>query len=145
MPTLASSKEPAASLIVRGLTAGDSAVPVVHEVSLDTAEGELVVVIGPNGSGKSTLLKAIMGLIRVSSGTVTLRSDTLTGLPSYKIARSGLGYVPQNRSVFASLSVIENLETAGLALRRTERRQRLADVLGVFPDLQRARQKRAGP
>jgi branched-chain amino acid transport system ATP-binding protein len=144
VPTSANSGNTSLSLVVTGLTAGYSTVPIVHDVSLDATAGELVVVIGPNGSGKSTLLKAMMGLIRVLSGSVTVGPDDFTGMASYKIARSGLGYVPQSRSVFASLSVVENLETAGQALRRGERRQRLTDVLSIFPDLERARQKRAG-
>jgi ABC-type branched-subunit amino acid transport system ATPase component len=131
-------------LAVTQLTAGYSSVPVLHDVSVAVAAAELVVVIGPNGSGKSTLLKAIMGLIRVESGRVILEGKELIGMAPYLVARSGIGYVPQSRSVFPSLTVIENLETAGLAAGRKERVARIQKVLDGFPDLRSAVRKRAG-
>jgi ABC-type branched-subunit amino acid transport system ATPase component len=85
-----------------------------------------------------------MGLIRVESGSVSLGQRRLQQLATFERARAGLGYVPQNYSIFSSLTVVENLETAAIALRRTQRAARLDAVLSAFPDLARARKKRAG-
>jgi branched-chain amino acid transport system ATP-binding protein len=145
MPILGEQSEVSRNVLtVTQLIAGYSTVPVLHEVSVAVAAGELAVVIGPNGSGKSTLLKAIMGLIRVEGGHVTLADMELIGMAPYLIARSGIGYVPQSRSVFPSLTVIENLETAGLAAGRRERAARVDQVLEEFADLRSAVRKRAG-
>jgi ABC-type branched-subunit amino acid transport system ATPase component len=141
---LAEHLRPKAVLSVERLTAGYSKVPIINDISLDVGASEVVVVIGPNGCGKSTLLKAMMGLIRVESGTVSLQKASIDDLATFERARAGLGYVPQNYSIFSSLTVVENLETAAISLRREQRAKRLDMTLGVFPDLARARKKRAG-
>ncbi len=78
-------------------------------VSLNVAEGELVALLGRNGMGKSTTLKSIMGLVKPRSGVVSFRGTNIFGYPPFKVARAGIGYVPEERRVFPTLSVEDNL------------------------------------
>lgn len=80
--------------------------------SLDLYPGETLALLGRNGAGKSTMMKAIAGLIPSRSGTVTFMDKTITGVPAYRIARSGIGYVPEDRQIFPTLTVQDNLEIA---------------------------------
>ena len=83
---------------------------ILHGVTLTAGEGEVLALLGRNGAGKSTTLKAIMGVVRPTSGVVRLDGRELAGRESFEIARAGLGYVPEERRVFAELTVAENLE-----------------------------------
>ena len=85
-------------------------VNILNGCNLTLANGEFVGIIGPNGAGKSTLLKAVLGLVNVRSGTVTLDGDDITGRKPYELVARGVGFVPQTRNVFPSLTVRENLE-----------------------------------
>lgn len=100
-------------------------------------------IVGPNGAGKSTLLKAIFGLLRNSSGSVRLAGQEISGWPAFRVARSGMAYVPQVINVFTNLTVHENLEMGGYTL-KSGVQQRVNDVLEIFPDLKAARTKKAG-
>jgi branched-chain amino acid transport system ATP-binding protein len=82
---------------------------VLQGISLNVAEGELVVLLGRNGMGKSTTLKTIMGLVKPKSGSVVFEGREITGYPPYKAARAGVGYVPEDRRIFPELSVLDNL------------------------------------
>ena len=82
---------------------------VLQGVSLDIAQGELVALLGRNGMGKSTTLKSIMGLVKCSSGSVRFDGRDITGQAPFKVARAGVGYVPEERRIFADLSVYDNL------------------------------------
>ena len=86
---------------------GDS--HALRDLSLTVERGEIVALLGRNGMGKSTTLKSIMGLVTPSSGRVLYRGKDLTGVPPYKAARAGIGYVPEERRIFPNLSVAENL------------------------------------
>jgi ABC-type branched-subunit amino acid transport system ATPase component len=130
-------------LQVDSLTAGYTRLPVTHDVSIRAEPGAIVAILGPNGSGKSTLLKAMVGILKPMSGTVTATGTDITGWPSYRIARNGVGYVPQLSNVFPSLTVVENLEMGGFA-HRGDVRSRIESVLDSFPDLAAARRKKAG-
>lgn len=123
------------ALGVQELVAGYGDYPVVNGVSLEVPVGKIVAVAGPNGSGKSTLLKAMLGIIRVMSGTVFLQGQDVTGTSLEKLARMGVGYVPQLDDVFDSLKVEENLEMGGYLCNRAERQRRMEQVLQVFPQL----------
>ena len=79
-------------------------------ISLTVAKGELVALLGRNGMGKSTTLKSVMGLVKPKSGTVTFQGKNIMGFPPYKVARAGIGYVPEERRIFPTLSVVDNLE-----------------------------------
>jgi branched-chain amino acid transport system ATP-binding protein len=82
---------------------------VLQDMSLAVDEGELVALLGRNGMGKSTTLKSIMGLVKPKSGTVMYKDQDVTGYPPYKVARAGIGYVPEERRIFPNLSVVDNL------------------------------------
>jgi len=118
-----------------GVTAGYGGDPVIHAVSVRAEPREVVSVVGPNGSGKSTLLKSLVGVLRVSAGTVMVGDRDVTNLPPEEVARAGVGYVPQVDDVFAPLTVRENLEMGGYLLPRKEVSAHVEQVLAVFPRL----------
>lgn len=82
---------------------------VLQDMSLDVDQGEIVALLGRNGMGKSTTLKSIIGLVTPRSGTVVYKGENITGYPPYRVAKSGIGYVPEERWIFPTLTVIENL------------------------------------
>jgi branched-chain amino acid transport system ATP-binding protein len=123
-------------LEVVGLSAGYGAVPVVRDVDLRVAPGEVVAVLGPNGAGKSTLLKALIGRLRPSAGRVVLGGNDITGVSAYRLARLGIGYVPQSKDVFETLTVLENLEMGGYLLPRGDVAGRIERVTALLPILQ---------
>jgi branched-chain amino acid transport system ATP-binding protein len=119
---------------------------ILHGVSLTIARGEVVGLLGRNGVGKSTTLKTIMGLVRPSRGTVMLEGRAIAGVPPHKLARRGIGYVPEDRRIFRLLTVMENLRTgldrAGLT---EQKRQMLLDkVFAFFPVLGERRNQAGG-
>lgn len=134
---------PAALLVVKDLIAGYGT-PVVKGVSLQVGDGEVVALVGPNGCGKSTLLKALLGLITVTSGTVELAGHEITHVDTHLLARQSIGYVPQNREVFDSLTVLENLQVAGHGMAKEAFRQRLLQSLDAWPQLHALKDRRAG-
>ena len=110
---------------------------ILHGVSLQVGAGEVVGLLGRNGVGKSTTLKTIMGLVQPSQGKVLLDGNVITGTPAHKLARLGIGYVPEDRRIFRLLTVMENLRT-GLDRHGVteEKRQALLDkVFKFFPVL----------
>ncbi len=132
------------ALLTDGLTAGYAGSPVVHGVTINVAPGEVVSIVGPNGSGKSTLLKAIVGVVETLAGNVRIGDSEVTGWASDRIARIGVGYVPQVDDVFAPLTVRENLEMGGYLLKSRDVAARIDHVLTVFPQLARMQSRRAG-
>jgi branched-chain amino acid transport system ATP-binding protein len=120
-------------LAVRGLHAYYGKSHILKGVDLDVGMGEVVSLLGRNGAGRSTTVKAIIGEVR-PIGSICFRGRELARLPSYRIARLGLGYVPENRDIFASLTVRQNLM---LGLKDVKRRGRwqIADMLTMFPNL----------
>jgi branched-chain amino acid transport system ATP-binding protein len=118
-------------------------VNILNGCSLVAHTGEIVGIIGPNGAGKSTLLKAMFGLVRVHSGTVTLRDEEITGTRANRLVELGVGFVPQNNNVFPTLSIEENLRM-GLFLRPKGLSEQLAKIYELFPVLRERRTQRAG-
>jgi branched-chain amino acid transport system ATP-binding protein len=118
-------------------------VNILNGCTLTLAEGEVVGVIGPNGAGKSTLLKAIFGLLPVRAGTVTLRGKTINDSTAHALVSLGVGYVPQVRNVFTTLTVEENLQM-GIFLKPREFTRRFAEVATLFPLLADRRKQKAG-
>ena len=116
------------------VVAGYGQTEILHGVSVTVDQGEIVTIIGPNGCGKSTLMKAIVGLVKVRTGSVTFQGQDISSLPPELIVRTGLCYVPQTNNVFPSLSIRENLEM-GAFVRRDEYRGRIDEMFEVFPDL----------
>jgi len=129
-------------LEIDSLTAGYGGAPVISDVSLQTRAGRVTAIVGPNGAGKSTLLKALVGLIRVSSGNVRLNGVDVTGVATEKLVRRGISYVPQVANVFAGLTVRENLEMGGYA-RDQGLQDRIGELLELFPDLTAALKRKA--
>ena len=128
-------QKPFLALAIRGITAGYGGPPIVTNLDMDVAKGKVVAVVGPNGAGKSTLLKAILGIARVESGRVELNGTDVTGLPLEKLARLGIGYVPQVDDVFDGLRVRENLDMGGYLFNKHQRAERMERALTVFPQL----------
>ena len=122
-------------LSVQGLSAGYGASPVVEGVELVVDAGRVACMLGPNGAGKSTILKAIVGGRTLISGRIMLAGSDVTGLGAHALARRGVGYVPQVKDCFDTLTVRENLEMGAYLLRKHELRDRAAEVLEVFPAL----------
>jgi ABC-type branched-subunit amino acid transport system ATPase component len=123
MPTSsAEDRDQRSHLRLTAVAAGYGTAPVIQDVSLTVALGEVATVIGPNGAGKSTLLKTVLGILRPSSGEITLAGGRITGLPANQVIRRGVGYVPQVKDVFEPLTVKENLEMGGYLLPAASRR-----------------------
>jgi branched-chain amino acid transport system ATP-binding protein len=119
---------------------------ILHGVSLEVGKGEVVGLLGRNGVGKSTTLKAIMGLVRPSRGEVLFEGHAITGAPAHRLARLGIGYVPEDRRVFRLLSVSENLRT-GLdrhGVSKARKAELLEKVYGYFPVLAERRHQAGG-
>lgn len=116
---------------------------VLFGMSLDVAEGEMVTLLGRNGMGKTTTIRTIMGLVRAHAGSIDYHGENIRDLPSFKIAKLGLGLVPEGRQIFPNLSVRENLvATAGNRL-GTENPWTMERVFALFPEL-RERQGNMG-
>ena len=133
-----------AVLRATGVTAGYGGDPVIRDVTVHVEPGRVVSLVGANGSGKSTLLKGLVGVVRVSAGTVTVGEADVTNRPPEDAARAGVGYVPQVDDVFAPLTVRENLEMGGYLLRPKEVRARIDRVVAVFPRLGSMLTRQAG-
>jgi branched-chain amino acid transport system ATP-binding protein len=119
---------------------------ILHGVSLTVGEGEVVGLLGRNGVGKSTTLKSIMGLVYPSDGKVLLKGKPVTGMPAHKLARLGIGYVPEDRRIFRLLTVMENLRT-GLdrhGVTDARKHELLEKVFTYFPVLRERRSQAGG-
>src|SRR5436189_6005311 len=118
-------------LVAQGLVKWFKSTRVVDSVSLDIQRGEIVGLLGPNGAGKTTSFYMMVGLLPADGGRIFLEGEEITGLPMYQRCRKGIGYLPQESSVFRKLTVEENilaiLETQDSS--RAERRARLAEPL----------------
>ena len=123
-----------ALLEASGVVAGYGQTEILHGVSITVDQGEIVTIIGPNGCGKSTLMKAIVGLVRVRTGSVTFQGADISSRPPEQIVRAGLCYVPQTNNVFPSLTIRENLEM-GAFLRDDGYDGRIEEMYELFPDL----------
>jgi branched-chain amino acid transport system ATP-binding protein len=110
---------------------------VLNGTSLAVGEGEVLALLGRNGMGKTTLVSAIAGVVppQVTAGSVTYRGETLLGRESYLVSRAGIGYVPQGRHVFGSLTVTENLEIVARASEQTREPWTVDRVFELFPRL----------
>jgi branched-chain amino acid transport system ATP-binding protein len=130
-------------LEVSGLHAAYATAQVLHGVSLSVHDGEVVALLGRNGMGKTTLLRAICGLRppAITAGSVRLAGEEITGDPAHRIARRGVGWVPQGRRIFASLSVEENLR---LPARATADGWTTARIYDLFPRLAERRRQLGG-
>jgi branched-chain amino acid transport system ATP-binding protein len=131
------SVRPQPFFMIDGVAAGYGGNRVVDGVTAQVGRGEIATIIGPNGSGKSTLLKAVTGDLPLLAGTISIGGKDVTGLRRDQLVRSGIGYVPQEREVFAPLTVRENLEMGGYLLKRSQVGEAMDRVFALFGDLAR--------
>jgi branched-chain amino acid transport system ATP-binding protein len=132
-------------LRVEGLHAGYGDVPVLHDVSLEVTEGEIVSIVGANGAGKTTLLSAIAGLLRPTRGRIVFRDRDITAVPAHDVTALGLAMVPEGGRLFPFMTVEENLELGGYApTARAGSAQRVEEMMALFPILRERRQQLAG-
>src|SRR5207237_4527233 len=117
---------------------------ILQGVSLEARAGEVVALLGRNGAGKSTALKAIMGLVTPADGEVSFAGQRIERLPPYRIARLGLGYVPEDRRIFTELTVAENLEVGHQAPRRDAPSWTEQKLFALFPNLASLRERPGG-
>ena len=121
-------------LVVRKLRKSYRKRPVIRDVSMDLAQGEVVALLGPNGSGKTTCFYCIAGLVAPDSGHVYIDGQDVTALPMYQRARLGIGYLPQEMSIFRGLTVEQNITAVLEVVEQNphRRRDRLEELLGDF-------------
>jgi branched-chain amino acid transport system ATP-binding protein len=132
-------------LKIRSLNVAYGGLKALNDVSIDVEEGQFVTVVGPNGAGKTTLFKTISGVVAPISGTITYRGQNLLAVPPEERAMLGIAHVPEGRQVFASMTVMENLEMGALTKRgRARWRQLLPTIFELFPILGRRRDQLAG-
>lgn len=109
---------------------------VLHGVSVNVEDDELVSIIGPNGAGKTTLIKTVMGLVKPTSGSIIYNGEDITNLPAHKRAALGIGYVPEGRRVFGKLTVEENLRMGAYELKdKAQIKKNIDMVYEIFPRL----------
>ena len=126
--------------ITAGYTRG---VNILNDVNIRLKSGQIVSVIGPNGAGKSTLLKTIFGILKPTTGKISLKDEDITGLKPDKVAKRGISYVPQVDNVFPSLTIQENLEM-GAFIREDDYSRRLNEIYELFPVLGERKKQKAG-
>ena len=132
-------------LKIRSLDVAYGGLKALSGVSLDVEEGQLVAVVGPNGAGKTTLFKTISGVVTPLAGEIVYKGRSLLAVPPYERAKLGIAHVPEGRQVFASMTVMENLEMGAYARRDRRRRpELLPSVIEIFPILAERRQQLAG-
>ena len=131
------------ALLTENVTSGYGRQTIISDITLSADVGSITTIIGPNGAGKSTYAKTLVGILRPTKGRVVVNDVDITKMPGHLIPRNGLVYVPQNDNVFATLTVNENLEVGGFAVKGNSD-ERLEEILNIFTDLKKARTKRAG-
>lgn len=141
---MAPMQPPTTILNVNDLVAGYGATEVLHGVSFEIRAGQIVTLIGANGAGKTTTLRSLFGLTKVHKGSIVLFGEELIGRSSYTIAQRGLGFVPQERNIFPTLSVRENLEMGGYLLKPAELGARIQYVTNFLPVLKDRMNQQAG-
>jgi branched-chain amino acid transport system ATP-binding protein len=131
-------------LTIRNLHAGYGKSEVLHGLSMDIKRGEIVTMVGANGAGKSTTLRSIFGLTDVGNGQINFQGGDILGVPAHRLVGMGLAFVPQERSIFPSLTVYENLEMGAYTLGRERMREGIKEVFGHFPRLAERQSQKAG-
>ena len=131
-------------LSIMGLNTHYGRAHILQGMSLEIGAGEAMVLLGRNGAGKSTTMKSIIGLLRPTSGRIVFAGRDIAGEEPHRIARSGLGYVPEDRRVFADLTVMENLEVGRQPARDGQRAWTPERLFELFPNLGRMRDRPGG-
>jgi branched-chain amino acid transport system ATP-binding protein len=132
-------------LTLNGVSAFYGSFPALFDVTLEVAAGEAVGVVGPNGAGKTTLMRVISGLLPASSGAISFEGRSLARMPAHRIVEAGIAHVPENRRLFARLTVEDNLRIgAFIPSARTQFAERSAWVYKLFTRLEERRRQLAG-
>lgn len=131
-------------LKLTAVQAGYGKAAILFDVSLTLEAGEVVALLGRNGAGKSTTLKTIMGLLPTKSGSITFAGQRLAGLAPFRVARFGLGYVPETRRIFTDLTVLENLDIGKRPAPPGYKAWTPERLFDVFPNLAEMRHRSAG-
>ena len=131
-------------LEIRGIHSYYGQAHILTDVSLTLSKGEIVVLVGRNGAGKSTTIKSIMGMVRVTQGSIAYEGEEILGEPANRIARRGIGYVPEERRIFTRLSVQENLDCGQQPPREGTTTWKAEDLFDLFPNLAEARHRPGG-
>ena len=118
----------------KGMTGGYGGVDIITSCTINVNQGEIVAILGPNGAGKSTAMKAMLGLLNLKSGTVTIDGEDISKLSPQERVKKGISFVPQTRNVFAELTVRENLEV-GAFLREDDVLKVIEEIYDLFPIL----------
>ncbi|MFE3836520.1 ABC transporter ATP-binding protein [Pseudogemmobacter sonorensis] len=131
----------ATQMKIENLTAGYGKLAVLHDISLEIREGEMLSLIGPNGAGKTSLTRAIMRQCAIMSGRITFEGEVISAMPTHRIAALGIGYVPQSRNVFRSLTVQENLEMSASLVPASRKARAIDEAYERFPRLTERRRQ----
>ena len=129
-------------LVVDNIDAGYGDAKILRGISIEAKAGEITCLFGRNGAGKTTTIKAIMGLVNVDAGSVSLEGEVISSLPAHEVPKRGIGYIPQGRRLFSELTVEQNIETGLLVSKGGEAMK--ARVLDIFPPLKSRLKQQAG-
>ncbi|MEO0990378.1 MAG: ABC transporter ATP-binding protein [Pseudomonadota bacterium] len=130
-------------LIGDAMTGGYGGADILHGCTIGVDPGEIAVIVGPNGAGKSTAMKAVFGMLDLREGSVQLAGEDISGLTPQDRVAKGMGFVPQTRNIFPSMTVEENLEM-GAFIRRDDYTKTMDQVFDLFPILKDKRRQAAG-
>ena len=125
------------------LTAGYGGVDIIKNINLKVKQGEIAVIVGPNGAGKSTAMKSLLGMLKLSDGSVKFAQDDITSMLPQDRVNLGIAFVPQTQNVFTGMSVEENLEMGGF-IRDDNISITIEDIYNLFPILKEKRNQNAG-
>ena len=131
------------SLIGNNLTAGYGGVDIIKNISLEVKQGEIAVIVGPNGAGKSTAMKALLGMLKLTKGSVSFAENDISDMLPQDRVNLGIAFVPQTNNVFTGMSVEENLEMGGF-IRADDIYHTIEDIYNLFPVLKEKRNQNAG-
>lgn len=131
-------------LQLNSVTSGYGATTILHDLSLEVKEGEVVTIVGGNGAGKTTTLRTISGLIETTSGSITFEGEDITHLPAHQVVDRGITLIPEARQLFSEMSVLENIQMGAYrSAAKSQYHQRLEEVLTLFPRVKERLQQRA--
>ena len=131
------------SLVGNNLTAGYGGVDIIKNITLEVKQGEIAVIVGPNGAGKSTAMKALLGMLKLTDGSVSFAKDDITLMLPQDRVNLGIAFVPQTNNVFTGMTVEENLEMGGF-IRSDDIHHTIEDIYNLFPVLKQKRNQNAG-
>ena len=131
------------SLIGNNLTAGYGGVDIIKNIALEVKQGEIAVIVGPNGAGKSTAMKALLGMLKLTDGSVSFAEDDISNMLPQDRVNLGIAFVPQTNNVFTGMTVEENLEMGGF-IRTDDIHHTIEDIYNLFPVLKEKRNQNAG-